>query len=182
MEKDLFLVEKAKQGDKQAFKELVLLHQKRLYNLAYYFTKNEHDASDLYQETWVKIFEHLNKFKNNQNFPAWTSQILRNTFIDKYSRNKSKKNELSLNDAINIPLKTTGALAHSEKIEDELSVDNAITSLPVEFRETVVLVDLLGFTYEETAEITRTPVGTVRSRLNRARERLKVLFENPADF
>ncbi|OGS19545.1 MAG: hypothetical protein A3J83_02590 [Elusimicrobia bacterium RIFOXYA2_FULL_40_6] len=172
------LVDKAKKGDKDAFKELVLAHQARLYNLAFYFTKNEHDASDLYQETWIKVFEQLNKYKYHQNFPAWISQILRNTYIDKFARKQSKKSEVPLDESIDILQSELTPLENSQKLENEAFIDKAINCLPLEYRETVVLIDLQGFSYEETAEITKSPTGTVRSRLNRAREKLKELFKD----
>ncbi|OGS23589.1 MAG: hypothetical protein A2297_06880 [Elusimicrobia bacterium RIFOXYB2_FULL_48_7] len=170
------LIEQSRKGDKNAFKELVLTHQSRLYNLAFYFAKNEHDASDLYQETWVKIFEQLNKYKYHQNFPAWASQILRNTFIDKFIRKKSKKAEIPLDESVDCQPSGPSSPDISENIDQETFVDQAINSLPVEFRETVVLIDLQGYSYEETAAITGAPIGTVRSRLNRARERIKEIL------
>ena len=163
------------------FEEELLPHADALYNFAYHLTYNEEDANDLVQDTFLKAFRFINSFDSGTNAKAWLFKILKNNFINEY-RKKSRGakrvdfeealRETDGDDEVEIPanLEFDYELAGTI-LGDE--VTKALNSLPVEYRSLIVLCDLEDFSYEEIAKILEIPVGTVRSRLHRARATMK---------
>lgn len=181
MENEELLIKKAKKGDTNAFKELILPYQTRIYNLALYFSNNEHDASDLSQETWLKVFSELRKFRFECGFYTWVCKILKNTFIDRYSRKSYRGQEVPISEIAAYTEKKNPLNEMEQKQRDQI-IRDAVAGLPEEFRITVVLIDMEGQSYEEVSRITRASVGTVRSRLSRARNKLRNIFINTGTF
>ncbi len=155
-------------------------HIDSMYNFAYRLTFDEDDAKDLVQDTYLKAYRFINSFQKGTNAKAWLFRILKNSFINDY-RKKSKQpakvdyqevesyyNSDNADEAITPDLRVD---ALQDMIGDEIS--NALNSLAVDFRTVIILCDLEGFTYEEMAKILDIPIGTVRSRLHRARNLLK---------
>ena len=151
-----------------------------MYNFAFRLTYDEDDAKDLVQETYLKAYRFINSFQQGTNAKAWLFRILKNSFINDF-RKKSKEppkvdyqevESYYNSDEINKPI-TTDLRVDSlrDMIGDEVST--ALNSLAVDFRTVIILCDLEGFTYEEMAKILDIPIGTVRSRLHRARNLLK---------
>ncbi|SNT02657.1 RNA polymerase, sigma subunit, ECF family [Ekhidna lutea] len=155
-------------------------HVDSMYNFAYRLTFDEDDAKDLVQDTYMKAFRFINSFQEGTNAKAWLYRILKNSFINDY-RKKSKQpakvdyqeveqfynsEDTPSTATVDLRLETT-----KDMIGDEIS--NALNSLAVDFRTVVILCDLEGFTYEEMAKILDIPIGTVRSRLHRARNLLR---------
>jgi RNA polymerase sigma-70 factor (ECF subfamily) len=151
-----------------------------MYNFAYRITFNEDDAKDLVQETYFKAFRFIDSFKEGTNAKAWLFRILKNSFINEF-RKKNKEptkvdyqdvetyyNSDDVNEVITPDLRVE---ALQNMIGDEVS--NALNSLAVDFRIVIILCDLEGFTYEEMSKILDIPIGTVRSRLHRARNLLR---------
>lgn len=155
-------------------------HIDSMYNFAYRLTFDEDDAKDLVQDTYLKAYRFINSFEQGTNAKAWLFRILKNSFINEY-RKKSKQPakvdyqevETYYNSDDVDYQSTTDLRAESVKgmIGDEIS--NALNSLAIDFRTVIILCDLEGFTYEEMAKILDIPIGTVRSRLHRARNLLK---------
>jgi RNA polymerase sigma-70 factor (ECF subfamily) len=155
-------------------------HIDSMYNFAYRLTFDEDDAKDLVQDTYLKAYRFINSFEQGTNAKAWLFRILKNSFINEY-RKKSKQPtkvdyqevETYYNSDDADYQSTTDLRAESVKdmLGDEIS--NALNSLAVDFRTVIILSDLEGFTYEEMAKILDIPIGTVRSRLHRARNLLK---------
>ncbi len=151
-----------------------------MYNFAYRLTYDEDDAKDLVQETYLKAYRFINSFQQGTNAKAWLFRILKNSFINGF-RKKSKeplKVDYQEVEAYYNYDETHKPVASDLRIEslrdmigDEVSV--ALNSLAVDFRTVIILCDLEGFTYEEMAKILDIPIGTVRSRLHRARNLLK---------
>jgi RNA polymerase sigma factor (sigma-70 family) len=155
-------------------------HIDSMYNFAYRLTFDEDDAKDLVQDTYLKAFRFINSFEQGTNAKAWLFRILKNSFINDY-RKKSKLpakidyqevetyyNSDDVDYGITTDLRVD---AVKDMLGDEIS--NALNSLAVDFRTVIILCDLEGFTYEEMAKILDIPIGTVRSRLHRARNLLK---------
>ncbi|HSJ68603.1 MAG TPA: sigma-70 family RNA polymerase sigma factor [Anditalea sp.] len=155
-------------------------HIDSMYNFGYRLTFDEDDAKDLVQDTYLKAYRFINSFEKGTNAKAWLFRILKNSFINEY-RKKSKQpakvdyqevetyyNSESVDYSITSDLRVD---AVKDMIGDEIS--NALNSLAVDFRTVIILCDLEGFTYEEMAKILDIPIGTVRSRLHRARNLLK---------
>lgn len=159
-----------------------------MYNFAYRLTYDEDDAKDLVQETYLKAFRFIDSFQRGTNAKAWLFRILKNSFINDF-RKKSKEpskvdyqevetyyNSEDVDASITPDLRVD---AVQDMIGDEVS--NALNSLAVDFRTVIILCDLEGFTYEEMAKILDIPIGTVRSRLHRARNLLKEKLKSYAD-
>lgn len=161
-----------------------------LYGTALRFCRNGPDAEDLVQEACVKAVEHIDQFQPGTNFKAWLFTILANTFYSRYRRAKHAPEQLHY-DAMEAPDEfllfhrvAAGSVDAGrpdteflKRLSDE-TVRAAVDDLPEDFRETVVLRDLQGFSYQEIAAMLGTPIGTVRSRLARGRALLqKALWE-----
>jgi RNA polymerase sigma factor (sigma-70 family) len=157
-----------------------LPHLNSMYNFGYRLTLDRDDAKDLVQDTYLKAYRFADSFQKGTNAKAWLFRILKNSFINDY-RKKSKEpakvdyqevetyyNSEEVDRQITPDLRVESL---SNMIGDEIS--NALNSLDVDFRTVIILCDLEGFKYEEMAKILDIPIGTVRSRLHRARALLK---------
>jgi RNA polymerase sigma factor (sigma-70 family) len=155
-------------------------HIHSMYNFGYRLTLDRDDAKDLVQDTYLKAFRFIESFQKGTNAKAWLFRILKNSFINDY-RKKSKEpskvdyqevetyyNSDEVDRQITPDLRVESL---KDMIGDEIS--NALNSLDVDFRTVIILCDLEGFKYEEMAKILDIPIGTVRSRLHRARNLLK---------
>ncbi|HRI47537.1 MAG: sigma-70 family RNA polymerase sigma factor [Ignavibacteriaceae bacterium] len=161
------------------FEREAIPHMDSLYNYAFRMTGDSDDANDLIQETYLKAFRFFNNFEKGTNCKAWLFRIMKNTYINAYQKSKREPEKLDYEEVENFyenakPSSTDDA--HLEKeifdnlLDDEVS--GAISSLPEDFRTVIILSDIEGFTYEEIADFIDSPVGTVRSRLHRARKML----------
>jgi len=151
-----------------------------MYNFAYRLTFDEDDAKDLVQETYLKAFRFIDSFQQGTNAKAWLFRILKNSFINDFRKKSKEPSKVDYqevesfynSDEVNQPITSDLRVeALQNMIGDE--VTNALNSLAVDFRTVIILCDLEGFTYEEMAKILDIPIGTVRSRLHRARNLLK---------
>jgi RNA polymerase sigma-70 factor (ECF subfamily) len=147
-------------------------------------TRNPSDAEDLVQEAYLRAFRSLHQFTEGTNLRAWLFRILTNTYINEYRRRQRRPTSASLDNIEEFYLYDhlidSRVQPGSERPEDvvlqRLTVDDvnaAIDELPEDFRQVVLLADVEGFSYREIAEIADIPVGTVMSRLYRARRRLQ---------
>jgi RNA polymerase sigma factor (sigma-70 family) len=153
-----------------------------MYNFAFRLTMDEDDAKDLVQDTYLKAFRFINSFQRGTNAKAWLFRILKNSFINDY-RKKSKEPakvdyqevETFYNSEEAEPERQITTDLRVETVRDMIGdeVANALNSLDIDFRTVIILCDIEGFTYEEMAKILDIPIGTVRSRLHRARNLLK---------
>jgi RNA polymerase sigma-70 factor (ECF subfamily) len=167
---------------RKEFEELALDHLDPLYSAALRLTKNERDAQDLVQDTFLRAYRFFDKFERGTNIKAWLFKILSNTFINRYRRSVKERSivEGSERDAVHerfISREATDYAANPEQFFfDRLLSDDvlrAVDSLPIDFRLVVILADLQEFSYKEIAEILDCPVGTVMSRLYRGRRLLQ---------
>jgi RNA polymerase sigma-70 factor (ECF subfamily) len=163
-------------------------HINSMYNFAFRLTMDEDDANDLVQDTYLKAFRFIASFERGTNAKAWLFRILKNSFINDYrkrSKEPSKVDyqevETTYNSEDGLETQVTSDL-RTESVQDLIGdeVANALNSLPVDFRTVIILCDIEGFTYEEMAKILDIPIGTVRSRLHRARNLLKDKLRNYA--
>ncbi|AEL26302.1 sigma-70 family RNA polymerase sigma factor [Cyclobacterium sp. 1_MG-2023] len=155
-------------------------HIDSMYNFAYRLTFDEDDAKDLVQDTYLKAYRFINSFEKGTNAKAWLFRILKNSFINEYRKKSKQPAKVDYQEvetyynSENVDYSMTSDLrvdAVKDMLGDEIS--NALNSLAVDFRTVIILCDLEGFTYEEMAKILDIPIGTVRSRLHRARNLLK---------
>ena len=155
------------------FEQTVLPHLDAAYNLARWLTGNDHDAQDVAQEASLRAFRFFGTFRG-ENARAWLLTIVRNTFYTWLRKNRPPENTVEISDEA---LVAEDVLANVEAVSprfaDADAVRQAIAELPVEFREIVILRELEGFSYKEIAELAEVPIGTVMSRLARARKLLQ---------
>ena len=147
-----------------------------LYNFAHWLTHSREEAEDLVQETYLKALKGFASFQQGTNFRAWMYRILRNTFLTSRS-GLSVKMTVPLDreeDAIGRPADTPEALLLARA--DQQMVQAALERLQVQFREVIVLCDIEEMSYQEIAEIVGIPIGTVMSRLSRARKSMRELL------
>lgn len=170
----------------QEFEKEAIPHMNALYNFALKMTGDEDDADDLVQETYLKAFRFFDKFEKGTNCKAWLFRILKNSYINDYRKQVKEPNKVDYEDVQNfyeniksdeVESKHYEQDVFSNLLDDEIS--KAITDLPEDFRTVIILSDIEGFTYDEIADFVDIPVGTVRSRLHRAR---KMLYSQLYDY
>ncbi|MCL5046056.1 MAG: sigma-70 family RNA polymerase sigma factor [Actinobacteria bacterium] len=178
---DGLLVQRSKRGDLGAFEELVARYEKKVYNLAFRLTGNHDDADDVAQEALLRAYTSLSSFRGDSSFSTWLYRIVTNAGLDEIRRRR-RRATTSLDDPLStregevarqVPDASEGPVEIAERIEVREQVQEAINSLADDHRVVLILRDLQGLSYAEIAGILRCPLGTVRSKLSRARERLK---------
>ncbi len=170
----------------QLYHKQMIPHMNLLYNYALRLTNNQDDAKDLIQDTFLKAYRFIDKYEDGTNAKAWLFRILKNSFINNYRKNSRTPKQVEYNeieDFVDL-LKDESAPATDMRKDmyDNLLGDDvvrAMESLNEEFRTIIILSDLEEMTYEEISEILEIPLGTVRSRLHRAR---KVMQEKLYSF
>ena len=157
------------------FEELAMPLFDSLYNFARWLTHNSNDAEDLVQETYLKALRGFASFKGGTNFRAWIFQILRNTFLSSCSKLERRMTVAMDSEEDLAALPATPASPESLLIErsGNDAVRRAIHQLPLIFREVILLCDVEDASYREIAEILSIPIGTVMSRLARARKAVR---------
>jgi RNA polymerase sigma-70 factor (ECF subfamily) len=179
------LIHAAQKGDLDAFNRLVLAYQDLVYSQAYRMMGDTETASDASQEAFISAFRNLNSYRGGS-FRGWLLRIVTNACYDELRRRKRRPTvPLEPVDANDDELESPGWMADPSESPEESAaraelgraIRRCLDELPDEFRAIVVLVDIQGFDYYEASEVIGNPVGTVKSRLSRARVRLKDCLE-----
>ncbi len=184
MQQEMELVKRAQSGDVAAFESLIEDYQKRIFSIAYRMIQHQEDAADLTQEVILKIFKNLDKFKGDSKFSTWVYRIATNTCLDEIKKSRrrttySLDKEIETEEgsmAAELPDTAPGPEEEAERKDIKKAVYAAIGQLGQEHKQVIVLRDLQGLSYEEIAEILHCSVGTVKSRISRARGNLKKLL------
>lgn len=172
---DAELVEKCRNGDREAWEIIVRRRHSRIYNLAYRFTDRFDLAEDLTQEVFLKVFRTLHSYRpESGTFETWIVRVARNHFIDDYRKYKTERQQTSPMDDQYDMASPGGASMENpdralERSETSARVHRLLSKLPEDQREAVVLRDLEEMSYEEISDILGVPLGTVKSRINRGR-------------
>lgn len=163
-----------KEQDKQAlFEQTFLLHLNAAYNLARWLINNDQDAEDIVQESFLRAYKYFSSYQGG-NSRSWLLSIVRNTCYTWLHENRSQRETVDLDDEISSAEFEIDDPEQCLQIKaDQQTVIHALEKLPVEYRELMVLRELEGLSYKEIALIAGVPIGTVMSRLARARQRLK---------
>lgn len=163
-------------------------HADALYNFSYHLTGNEDDANDLFQEALLKAWRFIDKYEAGTNAKAWLFTIAKNAFINEYRRKVKTPNRVELQDFVTYQDREDTPLTSGMDLREEMfqylmgdEVTLAINQLPVDFRTVILLSDVEDFKYDEIATILDIPIGTVRSRLHRARNLLKEKLKTYAE-
>jgi RNA polymerase sigma-70 factor (ECF subfamily) len=182
LEPDVQLVQRCLRGDGSAWEELVRRHTRRIYNLCYRFTGNAHEAEDLTQEVFLRVYRTLGSYRAvHGGFTTWIASVTRNLLIDHYRRSRRDRLTDSLEEVLPVIEQKESSAPRPDQsaARGELSqqVQRALLQLSPELREAVVLRDLQGLDYKEIQEVLQVPEGTVKSRINRGRIELARLLE-----
>jgi RNA polymerase sigma-70 factor, ECF subfamily len=187
------LIDRCKEGDQAAFDKLIRAYEKRVYNLAYRLSGNYDEANDISVDALLRVFQAIRLFRGDANFSTWLFRIVTNVFLDRRKRMKNKQH-LSLEEYIELeensvtrqvedPTPTPDEMAEAGERKEKMQ--EAIGTLPDYQRAMIVLYHTEGLSYEEISQVMSMPIGTVKSRLNRARlvlreklEPIKELFGN----
>ena len=160
------------------FEQLFLPHLDAAYNLARLLTRNAHDAEDVVQESYLRAFRAFSSFRGEASRP-WLLTIVRNTSFTWLRDNRSRADQAEYHEELHV---SGGPTPEAESLGHERArcVQRCVQQLPPDFREAIVLREMEELSYEEIAEITGVPRGTVMSRLSRARARLAECLKNSA--
>jgi RNA polymerase sigma-70 factor (ECF subfamily) len=176
------LVEAAQRGNLDAFNELILYYQNQVYNLAYHIMHDAAAADDATQEAFISAYRALDKFRGGS-FRAWLLRIVSNACYDELRRRKRRpavswEDFGDLEQEANPHLVDESETPEESMQRDELRkfLDRTLSILPEEQSLAIVLVDRLGFSYEEAAEAMEVPLGTIKSRLYRGRAQMRDLL------
>ncbi len=182
------VVQRCLDGDSVAWAELVKAHHRRIYSLCYRFTGSAHDAEDLTQDVFIKVYGNLTSFDLNRgSFQTWLTTLARNLLVDHFRRTKQQRVTDSMDagwdESEELPmadrLAATGPSQHDRAAQKEIArmVQEALTKISPELREAVILRDLQDMDYKEIAQVLHIPEGTVKSRISRGRAELARLLE-----
>ncbi len=181
---DEILVAKCQKGDKQAFELLIKKYQRRIFHLIYRITQDPAVVEPIAQEVFLKAYRSISSFRGTSRFYTWLYRIAVNTSLSHVKKESAGENRER---SLEYDLQTSSALADSMKTEtpEELFMRkeffkyliDSLRRLPEELRTAVILRELSGMNYEEISEIMDIPLGTVRSRIFRARARLREMLE-----
>ncbi len=178
----------SKEEQSKIFEEELFPHMDALKTFAFHLTYNDEDAEDLVQETYLKAHKFIERYIAGTNAKAWLFKILKNAYINEYRKKSKRPTQIDFEEIVNFhnnddPSKSAyfdlRENLFSNMMGDEVTI--AINSMPIDFRTVVLLCDIEGFTYEEISKIIDVPIGTVRSRLFRARNMLKEKLKTYAE-
>ncbi|MBK9270787.1 MAG: sigma-70 family RNA polymerase sigma factor [Saprospiraceae bacterium] len=171
----------------EKFDQELLPHLEALHSFAYHMTYNEEDAEDLVQETYIKAYKYLDHYGEGTNAKAWLFKILKNVYINEFRKKNRRPRQVDYEDSAAFHEGEDHAVVSYDDLREELfdqimgdEVTEALHSIPEEFKTIILLCDIEDFSYQEIAKILDIPVGTVRSRLFRARNMLKDKLKNYA--
>lgn len=182
---DAALIARCQAGSRDAFDQLISRYQRRIYTFAYRLTGNSEDAADIAADTFVRLYSSLGSFRGDSSFGTWLYRVVTNIYLDSRKRKRVRQTQ-SLDEMVALEESSV-----QRQIEDEsetpqeiaegrertAALQTAIASLPDHQKLMVVMYHVDGLAYEEIAEALQLPVGTVKSRLNRARLALRQKLE-----
>jgi RNA polymerase sigma-70 factor, ECF subfamily len=170
------LITRFNRGDPSGFEELVRKYQDRIYNLCRYMIQDAHDAQDAAQDVFLKAYQNLKAFKPDASLYTWLYRIAVNTCLD---YKKKSRPEQAADDSVIDDLASTEASPEQRYRSKEIgqAIQAAFQKLPKDLRVVIVLKEIEELSYEEIAEVLHTSIGTVKSRISRAREELRRLLQ-----
>ncbi|HNX93170.1 MAG TPA: sigma-70 family RNA polymerase sigma factor [Syntrophomonas sp.] len=179
MNSDQHLVNRTLHGDTYAFEELVKTYQNKVYMLAYRYMGNEDDANDMAQEAFIKAYRSLRSFKGDASFGTWIYRITTNVCLDELRRRKRKITPISLDEPLatldgaemerEISDQSLAADVIYEKKEFNQNIQLLLDEMKPEHKTVIVLRDIMDLSYEEISSVLDCSIGTVKSRISRAR-------------
>lgn len=166
-EPDPTVVEAARRGDPAAFEELVRAYQPHAWRLCFHLSGDAEVASDITQEAFVRVYRFLPRYRGESKFGTWLFSIVRRCALDELRRSARRKR---IADRLRSQPQPLGRA--SDDAPSGIEVREAVVELPMDLREPVVLIDMLGESYRDVAAVLGVPEGTIKSRVHRARQLL----------
>lgn len=182
---DQALIARCQAGSRDAFDELISRYQRRVYTFAYRLAGNADDAADIAADTFVRVYTAIGSFRGDSSFVTWLFRVVTNIYLDHRKRRRNRQTQ-SLDDVVALEessvhrqVEDEGPTPHevAEANERTAALQAAISALPEFQRMMIVMYHVDGMAYEEIAETLQLPLGTVKSRLNRARLALRKKLE-----
>ena len=185
---ETYLIQQAKDGDVYAYNTLVLHYQDSVYNVAYRVMGEPAAAADATQEAFISAYKALRRFRGG-NFKAWLMRIVTNACYDELRRRK-RRPQTSLDEIVDefesspllISENSPGPEEHRQQVEMMEAIQRCLDDLPDDQRTAAVLCDVEGYDYNEIADIMSTSLGTVKSRISRARSKLRDCLQGMAEL
>ncbi|MFN2314393.1 MAG: RNA polymerase sigma factor [Bacteroidales bacterium] len=160
----------------EEFRKIILPEGRRLYALAYRYLRKREEAEDMVQEVMMKLWEGRNELKHYSSPAAWCTTVTRNSCIDMLRRKRRIRLE-EISDAIMMPETGAGLSSNSDTREAVMMIGTIVTRMKEPYRSAVILRDMEGYSYEETAEIMQTNINALRTVLSRARKSIREEME-----
>ncbi len=187
---ELEYINRAKEGDMEAFSQLVTLYENKILNYCFRMLNNRGDAEDATQEVFVKLYRYLGSYGEQSAFSTWLYKIASNVCLDYLRKVKRHRDTVSINQqnaegeefSISVEDKGLSPYESAQLGEARRALAKAIGSLGEEQKRVIVLREIEGLSYEEIADITGIAPGTVKSRINRARQTLKKILEKDREL
>ncbi|MEX2381518.1 MAG: sigma-70 family RNA polymerase sigma factor [Opitutales bacterium] len=183
---DYHFIEKVKNGDVAAYNHLIRKYRERLYSVIYNLTSNREDAADLTQEAFIKAFKGIHKFRGQSSFFTWLYRIAVNATLSHLKKNRMRRffsfetvhEEMKASEIVDA-LSVKSNLDRDTVVKElQEKLNEALQTLSIKHRTVVVLFEIEGLSHQEIADITKTSVGTVRSRLHYAKRELQAKLKN----
>lgn len=175
------IIARLKQKDSEAWTLMINNYSKKIYNFALNFAGNREDASDITQDIFVKVYNNIDKFKSDSNFGSWLLTLSKNYCIDFWRKNKNERNKAELDEEVH------NKTVYNERYNPEASLireneasylREKLLLLPPDLRALIILRDIQDYSYQEIAANLDIPLGTTKSRINRARTKLaKIILQ-----
>jgi RNA polymerase sigma-70 factor (ECF subfamily) len=167
------IVERCRTGDERAWEELVDATADDIFRMAVSFTRHRGEAEDLTQEVFLKLWQNLHRYTTDSSFRAWAFRVARNLFVDAYRRSRDQRKATWVDPEF-LELLPGGEDPHTRAVRRQRleMAKSALERLPEELAQLILLRDFADWSYEELAEELELPLGTIKSRLNRARREL----------
>jgi len=175
---EMNLVSLAQKGDKNALDKLIKQEQKNIQAMLFYLKKDSQDLADIVQDVLVKLSKKITQIKNPKNFKTWLNQMIINSYYDYLRKNKKRKSDLTFDKledekVFQIPDYTTNPSVSILNNELDFIIKTSIEKLPIRYKIPITLREIQGLSYDEISQVTNTSLGTVKSRIARARAMIK---------
>lgn len=173
------LILDVQEGSHEAFRELVVLHMRRVYDLAYGFVSDHDDAEDITQEVFVKVYHSIKDFRQESGFSTWVYRIAANTSLDRLKqRKRSLARRVPMEES---QLREMSTNTETDHIDTSLHIERALHELPTVQRAVVILRHLDGFSTKQVSDILKCSEGTVKTHLHRGLKKMRKLLHDVAE-
>ena len=173
---DYALAQKAANDDKQAFEQIYWRHHRYVFNICLRMTKNTAEAEDVTQQVFIQLFRKIRGFRGEAAFRTWLHRMTVNHVLMHFRQNKSRRDQITINGELLEGAILDEKKPRTERVMENILLSRAIAKLPDGYRKTLILFDIYGYEHEEIAQMLGCAVGTSKSQLYKARQKLRKLL------